>query len=125
VAYSLALDLYRLDRLDELQNFTDENQRMLDATNLTYLLLLLRDNERVIRVADEALQSEPTDYVSRINRAIAFKRLGRSCSLMADLLVLKTILDSGRRIAFSGGRHALAAGVAALERNKAALISNL
>ncbi|GAI51226.1 unnamed protein product, partial [marine sediment metagenome] len=73
-----------------------------------YFLLRANDNYGAQKIAKEVLKSDPTDYIARVNLAIALKRLGRHRDMEKELLILeKQVIKEDVR-----------AGIAALRRDK-------
>lgn len=116
VAGYYAQTLFRAGMLDRLAEFVVGSPIALDQK--TYFLLLAGANDEVIRLATKSLMTaseyskdqEIEWWVVRMNRAIAFKRLGRNDEMVADLDRLDEMgptLDAQFR-----------AGMAALRGNK-------
>ena len=87
--------------------------------NASYFWLRVGDNDKVIEVATVALADNEDDAISRINRAIGLKRLGKLDLMKEDL----TRLDQANLV--EQGKWDVAAGVAALKNEKDLLISHL
>ncbi len=115
IAYQLGETLARAGRHEELIKFVEEAP--LSAHNKSYFLLLEGNNEAVIRIADQALQSHPTDHISRINRAIAFRRLGREKEMNSDIKVLEDA-NPLKYQTYGAYAIAVAAAIAGLKKNK-------
>ena len=78
-------------------------------TNKTFLLLQAKAYEDVVETATQRLQQGPTDWVPRINRAIAYHRTGRSGLMAEDLSVLESDTSQDPRV-----RVLIMSGVTAL-----------
>lgn len=78
-----------------------------DSTK-AYYLLRANDNDGAKKIAEKVLESDPTDYIARINLAIALKRLGRRGVMEKELSILE-----GQVI-----KEDVRAGIATLRRDK-------
>ena len=116
IAHQYADTLAEADRLDELATFVPDSP--LPVHNKTYFLLRTGQNQEVIDLATENLTQsftiennvyEAREY-TRINRAIALKRLGRTDEMIADLDFLEQNGDTAQTN--------IRAGVAALRNEK-------
>jgi tetratricopeptide (TPR) repeat protein len=114
-ATRIAESLYRLNRIPELLEFANSHH----SSDKPYYLLLAGDNEAVIRETTKALRQEPESprdrmdrAIDRINRAIAYKRLGKTRQLKKDLEILAEGETSPR----------ILAAISALKRDKKNLI---
>lgn len=112
-AFDFADILARLDEKDDLKEFVLESA--VDDVNKTYFLLFTGDDNMVIDLASRILDKEPSDLFAlyaRINRAIAYKRLGKISEMKGDLKLLKELQPD----------ESVAAGVAALNKDKGEMI---
>lgn len=108
-AFEFADILARLDKKDELKAFVLDSA--VEDANKMYFLLFTGDDNLLIDLASRILDKEPSDpysLYSRINRAIAYKRLGNIGEMNSDLKILKALQPE----------ESIAAGIAALEKNK-------
>lgn len=116
VAYRYADALAMADKADDLAEFV--SKAPLPADNMTYFLLRAGHNQEVVDVATNALDEPATikgrrnadRAITRINRAIALKRLGRTLEMMADLEFLEQNGDAAE--------DNIRAGVAALKGDR-------
>lgn len=121
IAYAYADALAGANKYDELAAFV--TQSPLPPGNKTYFLLKAGQNQQVIEYAEKALTNPATVKgtrssgieLVRINRAIAFKRLGRTSEMWDDLHFLER--HGYSRVA------AIKAGIAALKGEKEKMIS--
>ena len=116
IAYQYAKALAGGGKSEELAEFVLDSP--LPAYNKTYFLLRAGRNKEVIEIATKSLDElvavkgrrDPDRAITRINRAIALKRLGRTEEMMADL----DFLDQNGDTAAENIR----AGVAALKGDR-------
>ena len=87
------------------------------GNNATYWHLLADNNSEVVRIANNELETNPYDWLSRINKAIALKRLNREKDKEVELIQLDQQLMDGR-VSKGYGPFALRAGIAALRGNR-------
>ena len=95
IAYHYADDLANAGMQEELAEFVREAP--LHVHNKTYFLLKANKNEEVIELATQTLDRPSMimiggnvhNDITRINRAIALKRLGRSDKMLKDLEFLE------------------------------------
>ena len=121
VAYSYAEVLANTGEYEILTSFVEHSPLLIE--DKAYFLLRAGENEKVIDLTTKALEGRSNtdsrmDFrsaYSRINRAIAMKRLGRTTEMEEDLIKLE---QSGEP-----ALPALAAGVAALRGDKEAMLS--
>ncbi len=112
-AFDFADILARLDKKNDLKEFVLSSA--VDDVNKTYFLLFTGDDNMVIDLASRILDKEPSDLFAlypRINRAIAYKRLGEISEMKGDLKLLKELQPD----------ESVAAGVAALNKDKGEMI---
>ena len=123
IAHQYADTLALAGRLDELADFVPNSP--LPVHNKTYFLLRTGRNQEVIDLASEDLQlpvsrkgseRDAREY-TRINRAIALKRLGRTDEMRADLDFLEQNGDTSDLN--------IRAGVAALRGDKEKMLTAL
>ena len=123
IAYQYADALADAGKDEELAKFVPESP--LPVSNKTYFLLRAGQNEEVVNLASETL-AEParirssSSYdraLSRVNRAIALKRLERTNEMMEDLSFLEQNGDTAEAN--------IRAGVAALRGNKKEMFAAL
>ena len=122
VAHKYADALADAGKNRELADFVGKSP--LNVSNKTYFLLRAGQNEDVIELATRALTAPPTmensvedRAISRINRAIALKRLGRTDEMMADLEFLEQNCGTAELN--------IKAGVAALRGDKVEMLNAL
>jgi len=121
-AFDYAEILARLGKTDVLKEFIPNSA--LDEVNKTYFLLFVGDDKAVIRQATSVLRSaEPGSSVARINRAIAYKRLGKPGKMNKDLDAIEDAIEGEESVEFY--MPALVAGVAALRKDKKAMLNKL
>jgi hypothetical protein len=121
-AFDYADTLARLGKTAVLKEFIPGSA--LDEVNKGYFLLFVGDDEAVIRQATSALGGDEVEsWVARINRAIAYKRLGRKSKMNKDLDEIEDGMKSEPSIKFYV--PALKAGVAALRRDKKGMLKAL
>lgn len=113
VAYEMANILAKLHRKDELKKFVADSP--IEGENKTYFLLHADDNQGAIAMADQVLSSLPSgriarisSHITRINRAIALKRLGRIEEKEKELLIIEN----------ENPEADVRAGIASLRRKK-------
>ena len=119
IAHGYADSLVEYGNLEELTAFVLESP--LSNSNKTYFLLRANKNQEVIDLATKALFEQPNGAGNRyedrafvrINRAIAFKRLGDHDKMIADL----DILDQDSETLTTS----IKAGIAALRGDKVAM----
>ena len=108
-------------KLNELVDLISESPA-LSNSNIVYFLLRAVENDKVVELASQFLSDQSTSnyqdrmYV-RINRAIAYKRLGCIELMAADLDVLEQDGDALE--------PSLRAGIAALRKDKVTMLSEL
>ena len=95
-----------MGRIDELRTFIKKTK--LYVEHKSYLWLFTGDDEGLVDFTSRVLKKEPTNFVLRINRAIAYKRLNKTREKNADLKAIEGLRPYA----------AVAAGVAALRKNK-------
>lgn len=121
-AFDYAETLAKLGKTAVLKEFIPTSA--LAEVNKAYFLLFVGDDKEVIRQATSALNSdEPENSVTRINRAIAYKRLGMKGKMNKDLDEIEDAMESEASIKFYV--PALKAGVAALRKDKKAMLKAL
>ena len=98
--------LVSLGRIEELRTFI-KTSKVLKADK-TYYLLFTNDDGKLVDLATRVLNKMPIDFIARINRAIAYKRLGKTREMNADLKAIEDLRPY----------EAVAAGVAALRKKK-------
>lgn len=114
VVWELAEALIKKGELDEAATVVS---RAPDSwSNKTYLLLRARAFDRVVQVATDRLGRAPSDWIARINRAIAYKRLGRLDEMRLDLTALEPLTADPE----SG--WILTAGIASLAEDRTRLV---
>jgi tetratricopeptide (TPR) repeat protein len=86
-AHIYANVLADLGNYEQLKTFVEESA--LTMLQKIYYLLRAGANEEVITMAEEALEANPSDWYSRINRAIALKRKGSLEDFEGDLAALE------------------------------------
>ena len=108
---SLLVKLGEIDRLQELVRSAPLGE------NATYWHLLAGNDGEVIRIADDELAKNPYREVTRINKAIALKRLGCHERKEVELIYLQRQVEDG--LLTSGtSSTALRAGIEALWNNR-------
>lgn len=114
VAYELASTLAEMGRKKELRDFVLSSTMPL--YNQTYFLLRADDDETVISLGG-AVPITTNDYsqISRINRAISLKRLGRIPEMQEELTAIERYSPS----------LYIQVGIAALRRNKPLMLAQL
>jgi len=106
-AFDFADILARLgDRKDELKEFALDSA--IDESNKTYFLLFTGDDNMLIDFATGVLDKEPSDLCARINRAIAYKRIGDITRMNSDLKILEELQPD----------ESVGAGIAALRKDR-------
>jgi NAD-dependent SIR2 family protein deacetylase len=121
-AFDYAEGLAKLGKTDVLKEFIPDSA--LDEVNKAYFLLFVGDDEAVIRQATYALGSDALEScIARINRAIAYKRLGRKGKMNTDLDEIEDEMKRETSIKFY--MPALKAGVAALRKDKKGMLKAL
>jgi len=121
-AFDYAELLAKLEKTAVLKEFIPDSA--LDEMNKTFFLLFVGDDKAVIEQATSVLRStEPGSLVARINRAIAYKRLGKTGKMNKDLDAIEDALKGEKSVAFYV--PALVAGVAALRKDKKAMLKGL
>jgi len=121
-AFDYAEILARLGKTDMLKEFIPTSA--LEEVNKAYFLLFVGDDKEVIKQATSALSSdEPESSVARINRAIAYKRLGMKSKMNKDLAEIEDAMEREGSIKLYV--PALKAGVAALRRDKKTMLKAL
>jgi NAD-dependent SIR2 family protein deacetylase len=121
-AFDYAEMLAKLGKTDLLKEFIPTSS--IEGMNKTYFLLFVGDDKEVIKKATSVLRSdEPGSLVARINRAIAYKRLGMTDKMNKDLDEIEdAIKTSGFVELYIPG---LSAGVAALRKKKKTMLRRL
>jgi tetratricopeptide (TPR) repeat protein len=109
-AHIYANVLADLGNYEQLKTFVEESA--LTMLQKIYYLLRAGANEEVITMAEEALEANPSDWYSRINRAIALKRKGSLEDFEGDLAALEGMKPVEKEL------WNLAAGIAALRHQK-------
>jgi hypothetical protein len=96
----------------------------MEEVNKTYFLLFVGDDRAVIKKAASVLKSdEPGSLVARINRAIAYKRLGMRDKMNKDLDAIEDAIKASALVErYVPG---LSAGVAALRKDKRTMLKRL
>lgn len=123
-AFGYAEILARLGKTDVLREFVPNSA--LEQDNKTYFLLFAGDDKAVIRKASSVLRSEPGSLVARINRAIAYERLGKTGRMNKDLDAIDAGLSAReKRIGSGVYRPDFRAGVAALRKDKEEMLEML
>ena len=107
---------------------TDELRQMADVAplgdNATFWHLMANNNEVVIKIADSELASNPYNWLPRINKAIALKRLSLEDAKEEELTQLDQQLMDG--LVSRGYRpFALRSGIAALRENQRQMLDLL
>jgi len=105
-AYEYADIMARLNMKQEILDFVPTSA--IGDENKTYFLLFSGDNDMLVEFSSKILVRDPTNYIARINRAIANKRLGHKKEMDEDLKELEEKEPS----------ESVRVGVAALRRNK-------
>lgn len=116
-AFDYAEILARLNRIDVLEEFIPNSA--IDEENKTFFLLFTGDDAAVVKKATSVLKNIPGSWLARINRAIAYKRLGKTEKMKKDLDAIDEMLnvkERNRSVGFY--MTGLAAGAAALRKNK-------
>ena len=118
IAYELGELLALAERKEELRDLA--RKALFDSANHTFFLLLAEDNEGVLEVSEVALSQErfesdisSTALITKINRAIALKRLGRSIELEVELSTFPEESHPARK-----GMWQITTGLAALANDK-------
>lgn len=121
-AFDYAELLAKLKKTTVLKEFIPDSA--LDEENKTFFLLFAGDDKAVIEQATSVLRSaESGSLVARINRAIAYKRLGKTGKMNKDLDAIEDALKGEKSVEFYV--PALVAGVAALREDKKAMLKGL
>lgn len=121
-AFDYAEILAKLGKTAVLKEFIPTSA--IDEVNKAYFLLFVGDDKAVIKQATSVLRSaEPGSLVARINRAIAYKRLGRTGKMNKDLDAIEDAMEREKAVEFYV--PALAAGAAALRKDKKAMLKTL
>ena len=121
-SFEYARILAKLKETDVLKEFI--RTAAIDEVNKTYFLLFVGDDRAVIRQAASVLRTdEPGSLVARINRAIAYKRLGKVAKMNKDLNAIEDEMAEKRSVKLY--LPGLAAGVAALRKKKKTMLRRL
>lgn len=121
-AFDYAESLAKLGKTAVLKEFIPDSA--LDEVNKAYFSLFVGDDEAVIRHATSALGGDELEsWVAMINRAIAYKRLGKKGKMNKDLDEIEDAMKSEPSIKFYV--PALKAGVAALRKDKRGMLKAL
>ena len=123
-AFDYAEILAKLGKTDVLKEFIPTSA--IEEENKTYFLLFTGDDKAVIKKATSVLRSEPGSWIVRINRAIAYKRLGKTGKMNNDLDAIDARLGTvEKRRAVELYLPGIAAGVAALRKDKETMLKML
>jgi hypothetical protein len=107
--------LLKINKADEVIELV---HRMPNSySNKTYHLLRAKAYDHVIAVASERLAEAPSDWVARINRAIAYKRIGKPELMEIELRQLESdqTIDAKSRVVISAGMAALRGNLSAFK----------
>lgn len=123
-AFEYAEILARLKKTNVLKEFIPNSA--IEEENKTYFLLFTGDDKAVIKKATSVLKLEQYSFTARINRAIAYKRLGKTDKMNKDLDEIDAISSAVEK-RIKGGPHqpGIAAGVAALRKDKEKMLEML
>ena len=114
----LLVDLGQLDKLKELV----ESAPLGDER--TYWNLLAGNDSQVIAMADQELADNPYLEYTRVNKAIALKRLGRDEEKEEELCYLESQIKDGL-LQYNTRPLSLLAGIEALKGNREKLLDHL
>jgi len=112
-AFNYAETLAKLKRKKELKDFIKSSS--LSEDNKTYFLLFTDDDKELVSKASDVLKKEPGSLVARINRAIAYKRLGKIAEMEKDL----------KEIEEREPDESFRSGIAALRKDKEEMLEML
>lgn len=113
LAYDYAEILVKLDKIPTLKEFVPSSA--IEEDNKLYFMLFMNDDRQLIDKATDFLQREPSNNITRINRAIAYKRIGKTADMEEDL----------KEIEEREPNEALKAGIAALRKDKPTMLNML
>lgn len=112
-AFDYADILAKLGKIPDLKEFVPSSA--IEEENKTYFMLFMNDDNQLIDKATKLLQKEPSSMIARINRAIAYKRLGKMTEMEKDLVEIEEREPD----------ESLKAGIAALRKDKKKMLSML
>ena len=116
-SYEYATTLAKLKKTSLLKKFIQAGS--IEPGDKTYYLLFTGDDSEVVKKATSVLRSEPGSWAARINRAIAYKRLGMIDEMNNDLDELEERMPAKSYVA------SMRAGVAALRKDKKTMLKML
>lgn len=112
-AFDYADILAKLGRVQTLKEFVPSSA--IEEENKIYFMLFMNDDNQLIDKATKLLQKEPSSSIARINRAIAYKRLGKMTEMEKDLEEMEEREPD----------ESLQAGIAALRKDKKKMLNML
>lgn len=123
-AFEYAEMLAKLGKTDMLKKFIPNSA--IEDENKTFFLLFTGDDREVIKKATAILKNEPGSWAARINRAIAYKRVGNTGKMNKDLDAIDARLSAvAKTKAVDIYQPGIGAGVAALRKDKKAMFKML